>query len=106
MSRIDCIEETISESLDEFGIKLTKDQLESLSNNLDVSIDMYDELSSYRYDYSNPYEVKAKELQKQVNEMYSKDAYKNLEDKLNDHKREIHRLHKYIDDLKRQLQIN
>ena len=38
--------------------------------------------------------------------MYSKDAYKNLEDNLDDHKREIYRLHRYIDDLKRQLQNN
>jgi len=108
MSRVECIQETLVEFLDNIGISLTKEQSETLANDLIVGIDMYDEVhsSEYLYNFTNPYEDEVKQLKKDMDEMYSQKAYLHLEDKLEDHKREIRRLKGVIDDYKRMLKNN
>lgn len=102
MSKQDCIYETLFESLNAMDINITHDQLNSLVDDVILSVDLFDEHSSPRYDYPNPYKDEAKELRNQVNGMYSKSAYDQIKDDLEERNREHKRLHNIIEDLRRE----
>lgn len=103
MSLEDHIEDIIFECLDAYEIKLTSEQLKSMAHDVCLAVEMYEVHSSYRVDYQNPYETEAKELKKQIDDMYSKEHVDNLKNTLDDKDRIISRLRIMVDDLRREL---
>lgn len=103
MSLNQCIEDILFEGLEQFDIKLTPDQLTTLTNDVELAVDMYMEHASYQVEYTNPLESEVKDLKKQVGDMYSRESYKNLEERLDEKDRTIHRLRIMLDDLRREM---
>lgn len=105
MSLRNHLEDILFEGLEQFDIKLTQEQLESLAGDVDLAVDQYNELASYQhdYDFTEQYTKEIKGLKNQVSEMYSKESYNQLQDRLAEKDRTIQRLRDMIDDLHRQM---
>ena len=105
MSLHDCIEETLQQCMDDLAITLTPEELKAISSDIEVSVEMHYELSSYQHDYDpeEQYRDKIKNLEKEMSSMHSKGSYNELENRLDDHKQEIRRLHEVIDNLEQRL---
>ena len=99
----DCIKESLVEFLEGVGIRLTPKQLNEISKDLCHGVEMYQEMQSQSIPYWNPAEDKVRELSKQMESMHEDRVVKGFETKLDDHKREIKRLHLVIEDLQTRL---
>lgn len=99
------LEEALSELLPEFGISLSLEKQAELAEALDTSIDCYQGMMSDFVFPWNPSEDKVKELSKQIESMHSDQSVKHLQNDLDNHKREIKRLHLLIEDLKDKLKV-
>lgn len=97
------LEEALAELLPAFNVNLSLEQIGELANDLDISIDCYNGMMSDSIPYRNPMEDKVKELSKQMESMHADSVVKGYESKLDDHKREIKRLHLVIEDLQTRL---
>lgn len=97
------LEEALAELLPALNVNLSLVQISELASDLDVSIDCYNGMMSDSIPYHNPAEDKVKELSKRMESMHEDGVVKNFESRLDDHKREIKRLHLVIEDLQTKL---
>ena len=96
----DCIVECLEEFLFDNKIILSLDKINELAESIDHGVSMYQEVYYSSIPSYNPLEDKVIRLEKQVENMYSRETVNQMKNQIDVHKREINRLRTLIEDLK------